>query len=220
MLQELLNKHCMDPKNPNKIFDLAKEYDRLEQGAMAVSLYLKAADLTEDKLLQYKCMIGIGNCYWRQGNRTYTVEGAFQDAAALIPERPEAHYFLAGLCAERQLWKASYLHAKLARLFNVNDDIDVGYKGRKASAVQEAIAKWYITGTQEGKHALFDLKFKSKGSVCCFEGPGGRFSNRTPDQRWRWCWHRCDTSGSVHQREGTSRSCIPLPMPCPSGRRG
>jgi hypothetical protein len=161
MLQELLNKHCMDPKNPNKIFDLAKEYDRLEQGAMAVSLYLKAADLTEDKLLQYKCMIGIGNCYWRQGNRTYTVEGAFQDAAALIPERPEAHYFLAGLCAERQLWKASYLHAKLARLFNVSDDIDVGYKGRKASAVQEAIAKWYITGTQEGKHALFDLKFKS-----------------------------------------------------------
>ena len=59
-----------------------------------------------------------------------------------------------------------------------------------------------------------------KGSVCCFGGPGGRFSNRTPDQRWRWCWHRCDTSGSVHQREGTSRSCIPLPMPCPSGRRG
>jgi hypothetical protein len=161
MLQELLNTHIMDPKNPVKVFALAREYDKLEQGAMAVSLYLKSADLSEDKLLQYKCMIGIGHCYWRQGNRGFTVEGAFLDAAALLPERPEAHYFLAGLYAEKQQWKHSYLHTKHALMFDVNDDLDVGYKGRKAVAVQQAFAKWYITGTQEGKHALFDLKFKS-----------------------------------------------------------
>ena len=51
MLQELLNEHCLDPKNPYKIYDLAAEYDRLDQGAMGVSLYLKAADISDDKIL-------------------------------------------------------------------------------------------------------------------------------------------------------------------------
>lgn len=161
MLQELLNNHVMDPKNPYKLYELAKEYDNLEQGAMAVSLYLKTADLTTDTLLQYKCLLGIGNAYWRQGNRKATVEGAFQDAAALIPARPEAHYFLTKLYEEHSQWKMCYLHARLGRMFHVADDLDVGYPGRKALAFAEALSKWYITGTQEGKHALFNLKFRT-----------------------------------------------------------
>ena len=83
MLQKLLEEHVIDSKNPYKCYDLAKEYDKLEQGAMAVSLYLKSADLSEDKKLQYKCMIGIARCYWRQRNRGFTVEGAFLDAVKL-----------------------------------------------------------------------------------------------------------------------------------------
>ena len=59
MLQTALETHVMDPKNPHKCFALAQEYDYLEQGAMAVSLYLKAADLSDDKNLQYDCMVGI-----------------------------------------------------------------------------------------------------------------------------------------------------------------
>ena len=61
---------------------------------MAVSLYLKAADISEDKTLQYKSLIGIARCYDRQGDRTLHTEGSLLDAAALIPERPEAHYHL------------------------------------------------------------------------------------------------------------------------------
>ena len=161
MLQQLLNDNIMDPKNPVKIFDLAKEYDRLEQGAMAVSLYLKAADISKDPFLQYKCLIGIGKSYWRQGNRKFTVEGAFQDAAALIPERPEAHYFLSKLYEEYSQWKMSYLHAKLGKMFTAVNEIDVGYPGRKSMLYQEALSKWYITGTQEAKHLFFDLKFRT-----------------------------------------------------------
>lgn len=151
----------MDPKNPVKIFALAKEYDRLEQGAMAVSLYLKTADLSTNKLLQYKCLLGIGNCYWRQGNRKVTVEGAFQDAAALLPERPEAHYFLAKLYEQHSQWKMCLLHARLGLMFKVEDQLDVGFPGRPALAFLEALSKWYVTGTQEGKHALFNLKFRT-----------------------------------------------------------
>lgn len=164
MLQELLNNHVMDPKNPEKLFKLAREYDKLEQGAMAVSLYLKTADLSDNTLLQYKSLIGIANCYWRQGNRSYTVESALLDATALMPERPEAHYLISELYAQQQKWKSSYLHAKLGLLIyygGPETDIDVGFPGRKALAWQKARGKWQIAGTQEGKHELFDLKFKT-----------------------------------------------------------
>jgi tetratricopeptide (TPR) repeat protein len=162
MLQKLLNDQVLDPKNPQKIFDLAKEYDRLGQGAMAVSLYLKAADLSKDKLLQYKSVLGIALCYDRQGNRRYTVEGALLDAAALMPDRPEAYYFLAKHYEVSSAWKQVLLYSRVGLNGKQDDlDLDVGYPGRKALACMEAIAKWYITGTQEGKHALFDLKFRT-----------------------------------------------------------
>lgn len=161
MLQKLLNEQVLDPKNPYKIFDLAKEYDRLEQGAMAVSLYLKAADLAKDKLLQYKSLLGIALCYDRQGNRRYTVEGAFLDAAALMPERPEAYYFLSKFYAEGSVWKQAYFYACAGLNQSDKEDIDVGYPGRKSLAVKKAVAKWHITGQQDAKHLLFDLRFKN-----------------------------------------------------------
>ena len=82
-LQQKLETHVKDSKNPFKIYDLAKEYDKLENGAMAVSLYLKAADIAEDKTLQYKSLIGIALCYDRQRDRNFTTEGSLLDAAAL-----------------------------------------------------------------------------------------------------------------------------------------
>jgi len=162
MLQKLLNEHVLDPKNPEKIYNLAREYDRLEQGAMAVSLYLKAADLSNDELLQYKSMLGIALCYDRQGNRRYTVEGALLDAAGLLPDRPEAYYFLSKFYAEGQAWKQSYFYANAGlTVANEDDDIDVGYPGEKSLEVKRAVAKWQITGQQDAKHMLFDLKFKT-----------------------------------------------------------
>lgn len=162
MLQQLLNEQVLDPKNPEKILKLAKEYDRLRQGAMAVSLYLKAADLSTDKILQYKSMLGIALCYDRQGNRRYTVEGALLDAAAILPERPEAYYFLSKFYADGQTWKKSYFFACAGlKLETPDDDLELNYPGKKALMFQRALAKWYVTGTQEGKHALFDLKFRT-----------------------------------------------------------
>lgn len=163
MLQQLLNEHALDPKNPYKVYDLAQEYDRLYNGAMAISLYLKAADLCDDRVHQYKCMLGIALCYDRQGNRRYTVEGAYMDAAAILPERPEAYYHMAKFYEKGNNWKQSYFFARLGLQVDNGyfDDIGLGYPGKKALLFQRGLAKWYITGTQEGKHELFDLKFKT-----------------------------------------------------------
>jgi hypothetical protein len=172
MLQELLESHVMDPKNAYKCYDLAKEYDRLEQGAMGVSLYLKAADLSNDKALQYKAMIGLTLIYYRQGRRDFTVEGGLLDAVALCPERPEAHYHLCAYYEHKAMWKHCLSHANTALAFSTqynplhisgltHDAVyELGYKGEDWLYYFRALSTWYITGQQVGKHLFFDLKYK------------------------------------------------------------
>jgi tetratricopeptide (TPR) repeat protein len=162
ILQTVLEKHIMDPKNPELCYDLAKEYDKLENGAMAVSLYLKAADLSEDNELQYKCMIGIGRAYDRQRDRGFTVQGAFQDAVALCPSRPEAHYLLCKHYEDVSKWKDCLMHANLALSMDpfTEENCELGYPGPVYLQYYQALASWYIAGQQNGKELLFDLKYK------------------------------------------------------------
>lgn len=173
MLQELLNAHALDPKNPDKIYRLAAEYDRLDQGAMAVSLYLKAADISECKSLQYKSMIGIARCYQRQENRFHTVETAYMDAIALCPDRPEAYFFICEFYEPHHKWKQVKMHAQLGLMTSImNGQIDKGlrqykdslrgFDGYEGLLYYDALATWYIAGTQTGKHAFFDLKHRVK----------------------------------------------------------
>jgi hypothetical protein len=162
MLQELLNEHAHDPKDPNKIYNLARQYDIEEQGAMAISLYLKAADLTFDEELQYRCMLRIALVYNRQGNRRYTVEGALLDALGLGPERPEVHHHLSNYYAEVGAWKQAYYHAHAGVMCSESYDHyeELEFGGIEHVLVQRAIAKWHITGQQDAKRMLFDLKFR------------------------------------------------------------
>lgn len=162
MLQELLDRHLESPKNTTKMFELAKEYDRLEQGAAAVSFYIRTADLeTKDKLLQYKCMILAGKCYDRQRGRDHTVKGIWQLAVALLPKRPEAHYFLAKLAEKNHDWRYCLIHSKLA-LDSVNDydDIDVEFPGIKELEYMIALSEWSISGTEKGRIEFFNLLYR------------------------------------------------------------
>tara|TARA_B110000902_G_scaffold234857_1_gene279764 strand:- start:341 stop:1591 length:1251 start_codon:yes stop_codon:yes gene_type:complete len=169
-LRQKLETHIKDPKNAFKIYDLAKEYDILENGAMAVSLYLKAADISEDKNLQYKSLIGIARCYDRQRDRNYTSEGSLLDAAALIPERPEAHYHLCTIYEKMKSWKRCLLHANLgltaAEAYadygtaSLREQEELGFLGIQDLEYYQALAKWSITGQQDGKQLFFNLKYK------------------------------------------------------------
>lgn len=162
-LQQLLETHIMDPKNPEKIYDLAKEYDRLENGAMGVSLYLKAADISKDPELQYKSLIGIARCYDRQRDRNYTTEGALLDAAALLPERPEAHYHLCKVYEKMSQWKRCLLHANLGlSTEDKRENCELGFPGEIDLEYYQALSKWSITAQQDGKQLFFNLKHKRK----------------------------------------------------------
>jgi hypothetical protein len=169
----LLNDVVLDYQNPYKIYKLAREYDRLEQGAGAFSWYLRAADMSpgktwEERWLQYKSMILGAFIYERNGNRNHSVEGLFKIAIETMPERPEAYYFLAKWKQDREDWRESLMYASIGishiESCCVEDapDNDLNYPGEHALRLLYAKAKWKTDGRDASKNLAFDLKYKNK----------------------------------------------------------
>jgi len=166
VLKELVTKHAMDSKDPLIIFDLAKEYDNLGQGAMAVSLYIKAGDLTDDDLLQYKCAIRAAKCYGRQGRRWITVKSLLKRAIRLFPARPEAYYWLCQYNAhETYSFIECSIFAKIALLHQDDwdgEDLDLGFESYDYFKYFDTYSSWRIHGLHRTKEEMFDLLYRNK----------------------------------------------------------
>lgn len=167
--KQLLHDVILDYNNPDKIYKLAREYDRLEQGSGAFGFYLRAADMSpgktfKEKWLQYKCMILSAFIYERNENRTQSVEGLFKLAIDTLPNRPEAYYFISKFKAKNNDWRESLMYAKIGMsFFDVEEmDNDVGYPGDHALGLVYAKAKWKTDGRDDSKNLAFDLKYKNK----------------------------------------------------------
>jgi hypothetical protein len=170
---DLLNDVVLDYQNPYKIYKLAREYDRLEQGAGAFSWYLRAADMSpgktwEERWVQYKSMILGAFIYDRSGNRNHSTEGLFKIAIETMPERPEAYYFLAKWKQEREDWRESLMYSSIGishiESGCVEDapDNDLNYPGEHALRLLYAKARWKTDGRDASKNLAFDLKYKNK----------------------------------------------------------
>ena len=167
----ILNDVVLDYQNPYKIYKLAREYDRLEQGAGAFSWYLRAADMAnsneyKERWIQYKSMILGAFIYERNGNRDHSVEGLYEIAIETMPERPEAYYFLSKFKQDRNDWRKSLMYSSIG-LSNIENgtledaqDNDVGYPGHDALRLLYARAKWKTNGRDDSKNIAFDLKYK------------------------------------------------------------
>ena len=165
---KLLNDVVLDYSNSDKIYKLAREYDRLEQGSAAFSFYLRAADMSpgktyEEKWLQYKCMILSAFIYDRNEGRNHSVEGLFKIAIETMPDRPEAYYFLAKFKQDRSDWREALMYSKigLSQPINTAPDNDVGFPGLDTLELLYARAKWKTDGRDESKNLAFNLKYKS-----------------------------------------------------------
>ena len=64
-------------------FKLGYEYDLIGQTSAAVSYYLRAAERTDDVLIQYESLLRCALCFDKQGDRVYTVKGLLQKAIGL-----------------------------------------------------------------------------------------------------------------------------------------
>lgn len=167
----LLNDVVLNYNDSEKIYNLAREYDRLEQGAAAFSFYLRAADMSpgqewSQRWLQYKCMILGSFIYDRNKNRDHSTEGLLKIAIETMPERPEAYYFLAKFKRDRNDWRDALMYSSIG-ISNIENgtleeapDDDVGYPGHDHLRFIYAQSKWKTDGRDASKNLIFDLKYK------------------------------------------------------------
>jgi hypothetical protein len=168
LLQQLTNEHVLYPKNPEKMFALARQYDKMKQGAAAISFYIRTADIEEnDEFLQYQCMLYAGKCYERQGHRTHTVFGFYQHAVSLMLDRPEAYFLISQEYAKKEDWHNTLIYARhgLKYSASISDDEilpDLDYTGSFTLQYLVAYANWKISGSVKAKLEFFDLKYNTE----------------------------------------------------------
>jgi len=169
MIQHALNEAVLDYQNPFKLYALAREYDKLEQGAGAATFYMRAAensneDSEEEKFIQYKSLIFMALIYHREGNRDISVRSIFRHALTAMPEMPEAYYAYSKWLADRHEWQEAYMMSTqgLKCAHNAKHDPDLDYPGDWALKFVHAISKWKVEGSDNSKNYLFDFKFKTR----------------------------------------------------------
>lgn len=161
---ELLNNYSLDTENPEYNFNLALEYDKLGQTASAISFYLRAGERSKDLELSYTALLRMGLCFEIQGNRDQTVKGAYQQAIAVLPKRPEAYYLLSRYYERTSQYYESYTMAEIALSnceFGLSSLIaDVEYLGRYGLLLEKAISSWWWGKKSECK-SLFEYLHKN-----------------------------------------------------------
>ena len=147
----------LDTENAEKNYNLAKWYENQKQYAPAHSYYLRAAERSEDDLLAYESLIRASFCYKLQGSRDGTEKILLENALNLLPQRPEAYYFLSLLYERREEWQNSYSHANLGLQFSDVDSIIPEYQGKYLLIFQKAVAAWWWGKGMESRNLFHTL---------------------------------------------------------------
>lgn len=162
-ISKLLNDFILDSQNPEKNYNLAIYYENIGQTASALSYYLRTAERTQDKLLQYECLLRGSICFDKQGSRNFTVKGLLQNAISILPKRPEAYYLLAKFYSKENKdgsWNECYLISTIAENIVDRDcnslNTDIPYPGFCGILYYKALSSWWCGLCGESKK-LFAL---------------------------------------------------------------
>jgi len=156
-IQFQLNKYIQDPENPELNFLLGYEYEKIKHYASAHTYYLRCAELTNDKDLEYECILKTYSTIHEQKRRPWYEKQQLYLAITHSPKRPEAYYLLSILYSNEKAWKEALMYATLGLnvcKYNTLTRTDVGYKGKVNLLVQEAFTIWY-TGQRQKAQELW-----------------------------------------------------------------
>jgi len=164
-LTQMIEKYILDNENPENNYALAVYYEGIGQYASAISYYLRTAERTNDKTLQYECLIRASICFDRQGTRNFTVKGLLQHAVSILPKRPEAYYHLSRFYERENkdgTWNDSYMIASIGEQVSDHNQPPlrtyVDYPGNYGILFQKAVSSWWCGLCEESRNIFLDLK--------------------------------------------------------------
>lgn len=159
-VRDLLYSFIYNPTIDNR-FEVAEEYFANQQYAIALTFYLKTAELSSDKNLQYYCLIRCARCFEIPGNRKHSVMTLLKHAISLLPERPEAYYYLSRLHENYKDWFDTYLMADIGTTKTKVDDIyskKLNYPSLFGCIFQKAVGAWHIGKSKESRNLFHYIK--------------------------------------------------------------
>ena len=152
-LKKYLYKYLDNTTDPYINAKLAEEYEKLGQGASALSFFLRAAELTwkTDPEFAYCCVLKTWKQMHKTTRRPNWERKQLQTAIAFLPQRPEAYLHLSLWHSSRKEWKPSYMYACLGIEHTGKDPLiyDVDYPGDYMLLFQKAYTAWYVGQRKE-----------------------------------------------------------------------
>ena len=159
---DLLINYINDPENAVNNFYLAFYYHSIGQTASAVSYYLRTAERSDSKTMQYQCLLSAAKCFESQGTRKYTVKSLLQNALSILPKRPEAYYLLSKFYRIKEEYNDAYLIASIGEKVaekNPNPlDLDLGYSGFYSILMEKAESAYSCGLCDESRKLFFKIK--------------------------------------------------------------
>jgi hypothetical protein len=155
----------LSPKHPVANFAVADEYFAIGQTGSAVAYYLRAAEFGYETHTDfaYCALLKLSTCLDHQRDRKATVLQSLIHAATLLPERPEAWFYLAKYYERERDWAASYMHAKTSIACTEGKDLvslpgSTEYIAQFCAEFQMAVAGWWFGRHDESKAMFLSLR--------------------------------------------------------------
>ena len=163
-VERLVLELSTDSFDPVKNFNIALEYERLNQTSSAAFFYLRAAEWGIDThpLVAYTSLLKMSLCYGRQVNRENTVASSLLHAVTFMPHRPEGQFLLARYYERNRKWQEAYTTASAGLMFATNTYNNplpayVEYNGIYCLLFEKAVAGWWLGQKDESKQIFDDL---------------------------------------------------------------
>lgn len=149
-IERLVVEVSTSPLDPLLNFSAAVEYEKLNQTASAVGLYLRAVEYgyEEYPLVAYASLLRISLCMETQRDRNWTVSNTILQAISFLPARPEAYFLMSKFYEKSQQWQECYTFSSLGLLYSEQTmfslPLDVTYIGHNGLLFQKAVSAWWI----------------------------------------------------------------------------
>lgn len=166
-IEDLIFKLSNNPGDPYLNYEVALEYERLNQTASAVSFFLRTVEYGEvfngfAADIQYASLLKIAHCLADQIDRVASVKNVLFQALTVRADRPEAYFLLSQFYERQGDWQECYSMAYLGYFQQKEHqqpklDRFVGYYDDYCLEFQMAVSAWWIGRKAESKELFKKL---------------------------------------------------------------